>query len=207
MKNTENLKIVKAGVGWVTHDSFGCENKKLSYKHEGIKSLYSRLRNDSIFLADIKNFGRFDLSSKMVCCAAALALHDAGFIYSALEKRETFGIVGTSENGSLDSNEKYFRDYVAEGRELARGNLFIYTLPSSALAEAAICLGLGGPMLYVGTDTDYTESVLRRARAIITQQDAETMLAVNFSDKNATCYCLKKEPCAAERLKSEGDRA
>lgn len=205
MKNTKDLKIVNAGMGWVTRDNFGCENKKLSRNHKGISSLYSRLRNDSIVLADIKNFGRFDMPSKLVCCAAALALHDSGFIYSPGKKTQKFGIIGTSVNGSLYSNERYFRDYVEKGRDLARGNLFIYTLPSSALAEAAICLGLGGPMLYVGINTDHLKGAVCRAQTMIMQGDAEAMLAVNFSETDATCYCLRQEDRAAWEMTDEGE--
>jgi len=193
MKSTKDLKVVTAGKGWVTRDSFRCENKKLLCSHGGISSLYSRLRNDSIISADIKNFGRFDVPSKLVCCAAALALHDSGLIYSPGEKRQKFGIVGTSEKGSFYSNERYFRDYVEEGRELARGNLFIYTLPSSALAEAAIYFGLSGPMMYIGINANHLESVVSRAQTMIIQGDAEAMLAVKFSETSAACYYLRQE--------------
>ena len=192
MKNNMDIKTENAGKGWVTCDRFGCENKKLSCEYENISSLYSHLRNESIFSADVKNFGRFDMPSKLVCCAAALALHDAGFIYSLGNKDERFGIVGTSENGSLYSNERYFKDYVEEGRELARGNLFIYTLPSSSLAETAISLGLSGPMLYIGTE-DNSEGVVSWAETMIRQRDAEAMLAVNFSETEAVCYYLRRE--------------
>ena len=153
MKNAKKFKITRAGKGWVTRHKFGCENKKIYLAHEGMTSLYSKLRSDSIFPVGIKNFGRFDIHSKMVSCAAALALHDSGIIPS--DDNKTFGIVGTSEDGSLHSNEKYFRDYIDEGRNLARGTLFIYTLPSSPLAEAAICFGLSGPMMYIGVREDH----------------------------------------------------
>jgi 3-oxoacyl-[acyl-carrier-protein] synthase II len=192
MQKTKNIKIIKAGIGWVTGDKFGCENKEILSDHEGIMSLYAKLRRDSILLADIKNFGRFDIHSKLVCCAAALALHDAGIVPSD-DVKKSFGIVGTSEEGSLHSNEKYFRDYVEEGRELARGALFIYTLPSSSLAEAAICLGLSGPMMYIGVEEDHIAKALSHAETMIKHGEAETMLAVCYSETEAKCYCLKKK--------------
>ena len=192
MKNTKKVKIIEAGIGWVTCDKFGCENKEISSDHGGILSLYSKLRNDSIFPVDIKYFGRFDVPSKLVCCAAALALHDADIVPDVDEK-ESFGIVGTSEYGSLYSNEKYFRDYIEEGRSLARGALFIYTLPSSPLAEAAICLGLSGPMIYVGVGGDHLAKVLSHAKSMIRHGDARTMLAIHYGEMKAKCYCLKNE--------------
>ena len=200
MNKTMDVEIVNAGVGWVEHKSFGCENKNLLYSHEGISSLYARLRKDSIISADIKNFGRFDMPSKLVCCAAALALHDSGVTFSPEKKMLGFGIIGTSEKDSLYSNERYFRDYVEEGRSLARGNLFIYTLPSSPLAEAAISFGLAGPMLYMGMDRNHLENIVLRAKKMISQGDAGAMLAVNFSENSARCYCLKQSDCAARRM-------
>ena len=202
MENTKNLKIIKAGMGWVTSNKFGCENKEISSDHEGMAFLYSKLRNDSIFPVDIKNFGRFDVPSKLVCCAAALALHDAGIV-SSCDKKESFGIVGTSEDGSLHSNEKYFRDYIEGGRDLARGALFIYTLPSSPLAEAAICLGLSGPMMYVGVSENHLDKALCHAQSMIVHGDAKTMLAVCYSETDAKCYCVKKEDSGSCGMRDE----
>jgi len=51
----------------------------------------------------------------------------------------------------LWSQRFVFLDYVQAGRKLGRGSLFIYTLPSSPLAEAAIHFGLQGPVLYIGS--------------------------------------------------------
>ena len=192
MKNKKNIKINKAGKGWVTGDKFGCENKQISSAHDGISSLYSKLRGDLILPEGIKNFGRFDMPSKLVCCAAALALHDAGVV-PADDEKGSYGIVGTSEDGSLHSNEKYFRDYIEEGRDLARGALFIYTLPSSPLAEAAICLDLRGPMIYIGVNDNHMEKALCHAQSMIIHGDAQVMLAVCYSEKDAKCYCLKNE--------------
>ena len=79
--------------------------------------------------------------------AVALALRDAGIEYSARNKQDT-GIIATSGAGSLQSDLDYYADFVKNGRTLSLANLFIYTLPSSPLGEAAIHFGLTGPLLF-----------------------------------------------------------
>ena len=65
-------------------------------------------------------------------------------------QKRNIGLMGASEAGCLASNRAYFQDYLGGGRTLARANLFVYTLPSSPLAESAIHFGLMGPMVYMG---------------------------------------------------------
>lgn len=74
------------------------------------------------------------------------------------------GLIGTNRAGSLEANRLYFSDYLQAGRVLARGNLFVYTLPSSPLAEAAIHFGFQGPMLYMGFPVADSATYWRRER-------------------------------------------
>ncbi len=104
------------------------------------------------FSQPFKNFGRLDRMSRMTVSAVALALQDAGMEYSSANKQD-MGIIGTSRAGSLTSDIDYFKDFWENGRTLSRANLFIYTLPSSAMGEAAIHFGLTGPLFY-GTSAD-----------------------------------------------------
>jgi 3-oxoacyl-[acyl-carrier-protein] synthase II len=77
-------------------------------------------------------------------------MKDAGFSCIP-QKKQDIGIVGASDSGSMQSDIDYFKDYLDCGRTLSRGNLFIYTLPSSPLGEAAIHFGLQGPLLYAAS--------------------------------------------------------
>ncbi len=101
--------IIISGIGWITKKKYGCVNKTIHRDYTDIKSLHSKLQNESIFLYPVKNFGRFDTMSKMACCAGALALHDAGIRYSEKRKQD-IGIIGTNTGGCLESNLNYFRD-------------------------------------------------------------------------------------------------
>ena len=120
--------IVITGIGWIREKAYGSVMRKLRRDYTDTKSLHSRLQHESVFLYPVKNFGRFDAVSKMVCCAGALALRDAGITYPEDHKQD-MGIVGTNTVGCLESNVRYFKDYVETGRNLARGTQYAINLP------------------------------------------------------------------------------
>lgn len=185
----KRVVIVIAGMGWVTQNEFGGVLRKHRRQCADTKSLHSCLQQDSILLFPIKNFGRFDVVSKRTCGAVALALFDAGLRYSSRSKLD-MGILGTNSMGCHQSNVRYFKDYVDSGRVLGRGNLFIYTLPSSPLAEAAIHFGLQGPLLYLQASKDRTATVLRQAGSMIAAGEAAGMLAVVADEQEALAFVL-----------------
>ncbi|MDO9464141.1 MAG: hypothetical protein Q7J67_02445 [bacterium] len=184
--------MIISGIGWISKGKYGCVKKAVCTDYTDIKSLHSKLQNESIFLYPVKNFGRFDMTSKMSCCAGALALHDAGVKYSEKHKQD-IGIISTNTDGCLKSNLNYFRDYVQTGRKLARGNLFIYTLPSSPLAEASIHFGFQGPLLYIMFPQKHIPSLLQYAEGIISRKEASTILAMKVDEKKAVCFVLRRE--------------
>jgi hypothetical protein len=100
-----------------------------------------------------RNYGRFDLPTRLVCHAVHLALQDAGF---AADRPcpDGSGLIGTGDVGTLAANLAYYRDFCDHGKVLGRSNLFIYTLPTSALAEAAIHFRLNGPLLFLASGPD-----------------------------------------------------
>jgi hypothetical protein len=74
---------------------------------------------------------------------------------------------------------------------MARGNLFVYTLPSSPLAEAAIHFGFRGPMLYMGFPGGGLGDFLE-AGAHLLDDGAEGMLAVMSDEKEAMAFVLAR---------------
>ena len=184
--------VVITGIGWITQKEYGSLIRKERRGFTDIKSLRSRLQHESVFLCPIKNFGKFDAVSKMTCSAGALALRDAGITYSEHQKQD-MGILGTNTVGCLESNVHYFRDYIETGRKLARGNLFVYTLPSSPLAEAAIAFGLQGPLLYMMFQQTQIPSLVRCAGKMILHGETQAMLAVKADENEAVCFVLKRE--------------
>ena len=182
---------VVTGIGWITPLEYGCVGLRLQGEHNGMKSLHARLLEESVIAAPVKHFGRFDSLSQLTCCAVGLALHDAQIPIDQGTKQDV-GLLGSSARGSLQTNLDYFRDYVDNGRTLARGNLFIYTLPSSPLAEAAIYFGLSGPVLFIMSPDHGTAAVLHFAAGMILGGEAEKMLAVNSDERRTICFAIER---------------
>lgn len=192
MKRRED-SIVVSGAGWIQGGRCG------GYRRIAGRALVSPdpgewARDRELFAAPPKNFARFDAASRMACCVCALALKDAGMGTGAGGKT---GLFGTNENGCMETNAAYFRDYVQAGRTLARGNLFIYTLPSSPLAESAIYFRLTGPILYwgipgtAGRGADLAEIAGLAANAV-EEGTADTMLAMNADEQAGLCLVLRR---------------
>ena len=181
--------IVIKGIGWIRPTEYGSIIKKLQGNYNDLKSLHSHLQHESVLKYTIKNFGRFDTASKMTCCSIALALNDAGITYSEHMKHD-IGILGTNNAGCLESNLSYFKDYVSCGRTIARGNLFIYTLPSTPIAEAAIYFGFQGPLLYIKFQHNKIPSMLRYAVKMILCGETSKMIAVEATNEKAVCFVL-----------------
>ena len=120
------------GTGWISQKKYGCLKQKWQRGYSDLKSLYSSLQPE-ILKYPVANFLRFDPVSKLAVISIALALFDAKIAYAQGKKQE-ISILGANSSGALEANLAYFNDYIANGRTLARGNLFIYTLPSSFLA-------------------------------------------------------------------------
>jgi len=154
--------------------------------------LTAQLLHDHILAYPIENFARFDEASRHVTLSAALALYDAGIAY-AKGKKQNIGILGTNPDGALISNLAYFEDYLAGGRTLGRAKFFIYTLPSSPLAEAAIHLGLQGPMTYMLAAKTPRETLWAHAGLLIKNEEVEAMLVISSTSEATECRVLTGE--------------
>ena len=168
-------------------EKYGCimQGMQLYYKDSPKGNALLRKK---IFSCPFEKFGRLDNISKMTCYAVALALKDAGIAYSPHQKQD-IGILGTNASGSLQSDIRYFTDYLNGGRTLSRGNLFIYTLPSSPLGEAAIHFGLQGPLLYVANPDNSLPSVMAMASDMILLDETTAML-VGMTEEDEAVYFL-----------------
>ena len=182
------MSISIRGIGWLTKDAYGCIAKG-EHAAYGDASGPDALAKQGIFSYPVKNFGRFDRISRMTCFAVALALKDAGIAYSA-DRKQDIGIIATSAEGSLRTDMEYFRDYLACGRTLSRGNLFIYTLPSSPAGEAAIHFGFLGPMLYAGGGENSLLTVLDTAAEMARAGEATMMVAGKADEQDALFFAL-----------------
>jgi 3-oxoacyl-(acyl-carrier-protein) synthase len=185
------MSIFVHGIGWLAKEGYGCIRSGLQHAYEIGEGAYLLPKRD-IFSHPFKNFGRLDAISKMTSFAVSLALQDAGIEYSPTGKQD-IGIVGTNVEGSLRSDIEYFRDYLESGRTLSRGNLFIYTLPSSPIGEAAIHFGFLGPMLYAAGEGNALSAVLDTANEMILADEAPVMLAGKAEADEAMFFVLGRE--------------
>ena len=178
------------GIGWLTKRGFGCIRSDLQYTYE-IDEGHGILPQRDIFSHPFKNFGRLDAISRMTAYAVSLALQDAGIEYSPMRKQD-IGIVGTNAEGSLRSDVEYFRDYLEGGRTLSRANLFIYTLPSSPIGEAAIHFGFLGPVVYAAGAGNELTAVLDIAGEMVLADEAPLMLAGKAEPDEAVFMVLAR---------------
>jgi len=176
-----------AGIGWITRQAFGCAGRGERTTLSDDVVLDGPART-ALFDRVPRNFGRLDRISRLTTASVSLALRDAGSTASP-ERKQDIGIIGTGSSGSFATDLSYFRDYLECGRKLARGNLFIYTLPSSPLGEAAIHSGLLGPLLYLADKRASLSSVLDTAAEMLSLGEAEAMLA-GRTDEDGSFYVL-----------------
>ena len=180
--------VVIQGVGWINATGWG----GVLQSRQGSPDDGSGIppwKDPALFPVPVKNIARFDAAARLTLCACALAMRDAGWTLGDGTKRDV-GLVGTNGEGCLRANQTYFQDYLAGGRVLARANLFVYTLPSSPLAEAAIHFGLQGPMLYIGYPGGGLADLLGTATLMVTGGDAGGMLAVKADEREAVAFIL-----------------
>lgn len=169
-----------------------CLMKDIRVRYKDTTS-FEGLSRKGIFSYPFKNFGRLDADSKMVCYSVALALKDAGESYS-FDSKKDIGIIGTNMDGSLQSDIDYFKDYVAYGRKLSRGNLFIYTLPTSPLGEAAIHFGLQGPLFYMTSGYEILPLVIRTAEEMLLLNETQMVVAGMNNKDEAAYFVLMRDP-------------
>ncbi len=142
-----------------------------------LQAAYDFSEIPELFSYPVKNFGRFPESAKAVCGACALAIKAAGKSYQKGEKQNT-ALLNAGFAPTAMMNQTFFRDYLESGRTMGRGNLFIYTLPTSPAAEASIHFGLIGPSFFIESDTDPLGGLIRTGRSLCDTDQAENAICL-----------------------------
>ncbi|MDF7823378.1 hypothetical protein P4B35_05090 [Pontiellaceae bacterium B12227] len=183
------MKIDVLGSGWMSKESYGSERLGLDVEYASRATLRGLGKEDGLFAYSVKNFGRFPAIAQRACYVTALAMRDAGLDYSKEQKQE-IGLLGMDEYGCEKANMDYFQDYVDGGRSMARANLFIYTLPSSPLAEAAVHFGLQGPLYYYRRQDSKVDELISIARRMIEEGQADYVMVYELSDTMDRCHVV-----------------
>lgn len=137
---------------------------------------------------EVKNAGRFPEGTRSVCAACALAFRAAGIWPEGDIGRNT-GVLIAGYDHTLLQNSDFFKDYVDHGRVMARGKLFIYTLPTSAVAEAAILFNLEGPLLFEESDYRPFAGLVSSGSDLVVSGQARRMVLL-WQDREATLCVL-----------------
>ena len=67
---------------------------------------------------------------------------------------EGTALIGLNGGGCAHNNRLFWDDFTTHGRETGRATLFVPTLPSIPVCEAAITLSIHGPVRYLKTESD-----------------------------------------------------
>jgi hypothetical protein len=191
-RGSEALSGSIASVGWVLPAAAG-ESDVRTVRERPVASRNELLEREGLPHGSVKNLGRFPDSAKDICAACAIALRVAG-LRRGRETQLPVGMVVAGFERTLDVNREFFRDYVDSGRSAGRGNLFIYTLPTSPVAEASILFGMEGPLLYVEAAENPFGAMLQAAEDMMKAGQADSM-AVLWQDRETTlCALLGESP-------------
>ena len=145
----------------------------------------------------IKYLSRMTRECRACLCAAGLVMKTSGWLDTP---PGDIGLVGAGYEGCLIADQKYFHDYVTSGRSLGRGSLFIYTLPSSTLGEAAIAPGLTGPGMHIQAERDPLGTLAREAAQFVADSEAKAMLTIWSDATSAVCLAIDGAPSTDRAL-------
>lgn len=136
--------------------------------------------------ANFDNFRRSDQKSRAYIVTTLLAFYDAGIRKTGYSN---VAILDCGREGCHHENLLYFHDYLENGRLLGRGHLFVGTLPSTPLSEAAISLRLNGPAYYIDTLGEY-DIAYSEIESLLEDREIEQALFFHFEKNTVYCFCI-----------------
>jgi hypothetical protein len=169
---------------------FALYNTETVERFESFSSLRGRLADENRLSGKWNVFSRFTPAAKQFCMACALALDDAALVGTDALPLPRCGIVVCDNFEHEEDLSGYYRDYLAGGKQLGRSSLFVHTLPTSAAADASVCLGLGGPILYWRDDDAPLEGLISAAAGMLADGSANQIIAGMRDGERVLCMVL-----------------
>ncbi len=192
------MMMTAAGISWISGGTCGSLKRGWRHQFEDPKNLYQLLESEGYFSVPLAKVRWLNTVSQRFCLAAGLALRDA---YGTAEKLRSnldpTGVISLNRDGALQSNLEYFKDYVDSGRKLARGNLFVHTLPTSPLAETAITFGFKGPVLHLSASNPKMNLLINRGEAL-GRRSPLNLLCFAADENGIICFFIKPEEKGAD---------
>lgn len=181
-----------AGISWNFNNKAETFYRKECLPYSTLKDLHNTLVSRNILNNKINNFGRSSDTSKLFSLLTGLALDDTKHSYLEI-KKESIGLISCNRQGVLEDNIKYYKDYVLSGKKMGRGNLFVYTLPTSPLGESAIAYQLKGPVLFMSFLNNQIKNLLDHTNILIKSNNAEGFITIFSDSKGTVCFVIVSE--------------
>jgi 3-oxoacyl-(acyl-carrier-protein) synthase len=126
-----------------------------------------------------KRWGRMDRISRLAVVETGRALAAAGILHFEGGRPVTTGqggLIGVTRRGSLTSDLAY-AETLKQGPEMASPILFSYTLPNTALSEAASHYGLTGPVYSLFSEEQGVDGLSEAKRWLAEDPKLDFMVA------------------------------
>lgn len=166
------MTALVTGMGWLTSSGLGQGRLRGKDAFALTPGALPEVRRQELF-DEHPRFGRMDGYCRAGLAGVVMALRDAG-LQGPLGLGA--GLAASTRHGCLQTDLDYFATAM-QGHALASPNLFAFTLPTSFLAEAAICFGLRGPTHVLHEPETFGLAGVRAALEAIEFGEAEIMLA------------------------------
>ncbi len=174
-------------VAWFSRENFGfigCDG--ICEIEPAIAPSFAKEMN-AMAGVNFKYFARMTDDARSLLITTRLAMNGAGWEKS---NPQHVGVLGMGYAGVLRADYDYFQDYADQGRSLGRANLFVYTLPTSALSDVAIALSLTGPTLHIHADSSPSNALIQHAVAMVENHEAAGMLCVCSDGATSICFAV-----------------
>ncbi len=126
-------------LGWCDMERWGCVGAHVVSRHGTTPDLSASAEAEKLIGRPVKYYSRMPIQTRLSLIAMSQALQASRWVETGMRE---IGMTTAGYDGCLDADHRYFRDYVETGRVTGRGSLFIYTLATSTVGEAAIALRL-----------------------------------------------------------------
>lgn len=161
-----------------------CRKRALELSADTPAALLSKLQAvPGVEATDCTNFRRGSIKVKEHLLAATALLYD-----SRSELNSKSAVLCCSRLGSHQQNLDYFQDYVEFGRTTGRGHLFVATIPTTPMCEAAIAIGAHGPAYYLDVLDDW--ELFYEDMEMLLDEDPEIPAVFAFFDLPGELYAL-----------------
>ena len=150
---------------------------------ESLQQLKQLMTDSSDFVqGDLADFRRAADNVRLAQLATILCASNLGYKWSP----EGTALIGVNGDGCALNNRLFWDDFTAHGHDNGRASLFVPTLPSIPVCEAAIALHIQGPVRYIAAES---ASLLEEAISDMFETDSalRQIMTVELFNRSVRC--------------------